>query len=136
MQERHAGGTYALDDFVQAMTDVDADVGNWLRRILHEPDLPGFLASDASVARLPEDDAGNPRYQTLVHVRNDEAAPGVAGLSYRPEDGFFQWSPFVQVPGNSFSGSRRGERRAAGGSAPGDLPLPKPPHHALARGTT
>ena len=101
MQERHAGGTYALDDFVQAMTDVDPGVGNWLQRILHEPDLPGFLASDASVARLPEDDAGNPRYQTLVHVRNDESAPGVAGLSYRPGDGFFQWSPFVQVPGNS-----------------------------------
>ena len=101
MHERHAGGTYALDDFVQAMTDVDPRVGNWLRRILHEPDLPGFLASDASVERLPEDDAGNPRYQTLVHVRNDESAPGVAGLSYRPEGGFFQWSPFVQVPGNS-----------------------------------
>ena len=40
------------------------------------------------------------RYQTLVHVRNDESAPG-GRPHYRPEDGFFQWSPFVQVPGNS-----------------------------------
>ena len=101
MHERHAGGTYALDDFVQTMIDVEPGMEQWLRHILHEPNLPGFLASDASVERLPDDDAGKPRYQVLVHVRNDEPAPGVAGLSYRPKDGVFQWSPFVQVAGKS-----------------------------------
>ena len=101
MHERHADRTYALDDFVQAMIDVDPGVGHWLRRIFHEPGLPGFLASDARVERLPDDDNGNPRYQILVHVRNDEPAPGVAGLSYRAGEEGFTWSPFVQVPGES-----------------------------------
>ena len=98
--ERHAGGTFAKDDFVQAMVDVEPAVAPFLTHILSEPTLPGFLASDARVARLPDDESGNPRYQLSVRVRNDEFAPGVAGLSYRADNGgFFYWSPFAHVPG-------------------------------------
>lgn len=100
LRERHAGGTFAKDDFVQAMVDVEPAMASFLAHVLDEPALPGFLASDARVARLPDDESGNPRYQIRVHVRNDELAPGVAGLSYRADDSaFFQWSPFAHVPG-------------------------------------
>ena len=69
--------------------------------MLTQRTLPGFLASDASVDRLPDDEAGNPRYQIRVHVYNDESAPGVAGISYRAGEFGFQWSPFAHVPGKS-----------------------------------
>ena len=101
MHERHAGGTYALDDFAQALIDVEPALAEWLHHVLHEPTLPGFHASDASVHRLPDDDSGRPRYQILVHVRNDELAPGVAGVSYRSQGGIFNWSSFTPMAGES-----------------------------------
>ena len=106
LRERHAGGTFTRDDFLRAVGDVDPAAAPFLTHVLSEPTLPGFLASDARVARLPDDGSGNPRYQIGVHVYNDELAPGVAGVSYRTGGvtgnvGFFQWSPFAHVPGKS-----------------------------------
>ena len=101
MRERHGGHTFTLDDLTRALIDVEPALAEFLTHILHETTLPGFVVSDASVARLPDDAAGNPRYQTRVHVRNDAPAPGVAGISYRMADlgSFYQWSPFTPVPG-------------------------------------
>ena len=100
LRERHAGGTFTRDDFLRAVGDVDPAAAPFLTHVLSEPTLPGFLASDARVARLPDDGSGNPRYQIGVHVYNDELAPGVAGVSYRTGIiPYWQWSPFAHVPG-------------------------------------
>ena len=101
MHERHAGDMFTLDDFIQAMIDVDPAVAPFLEQVMGEQALPGFLASDARVDRLPDDAAGKPRFQIRVHVRNDESAAGIAGISYGASGDYFQWSPFAQVPGES-----------------------------------
>ena len=75
--------------------------------LLRKPTLPGFLVSDLRVVRLPDSENGEPRYQVAVHVRNDEPAPGVAGIGLRvPQSGGIfvfgvRWGKFVHVPGNT-----------------------------------
>ena len=101
LRERHAGGLFTRQDFLAAMAEVDPAVVPFLEHVLTQPTLPGFLASDARVQRLPDDETGNPRYQIRVHVRNDEAAPGVVGVSYRTGQFGHQWSRFAHVPGKS-----------------------------------
>ena len=102
LRERHGGGTFTSDDFAQAMIDVDPTVAPFLEHAMGEQALPGFLASDAHVVRLPDDEAGSPRYQVRVHVRNDEPVPGIAGVSYRTVGAsYFQWSPFAHIPPKS-----------------------------------
>ncbi len=101
MRERHGGEAFTLEDLAQALIDVDPAIGPFLENVLFRPSLPGFLASDAQVDRLADDETGNPRYQIRVAVRNDEPVPGVAGISYRTGDFGYQWSPFALVPGSS-----------------------------------
>ena len=102
MRERHGGGTFTVDDFTAAMTSVDPAIGPYIAHYMREVALPGFLVSDVRVFRLPDDEQGAPRYQVAVNVRNDEPAPGVAGLGVTaPPTGFFQWGTFVHVPGNT-----------------------------------
>ncbi len=59
--------------------DLDALVGDWLEQTA----LPGFVASEARLFRLPDGEDGTPRYQLALHLRNDEPAPGLARLRYR-----------------------------------------------------
>ena len=57
--------------------DLWALLGDWL----HDPKLPGFLASQARAQRLRDDEQGRSRYQLRVHVYNGEEVPGVARLA-------------------------------------------------------
>ncbi|MCY3814026.1 MAG: hypothetical protein OXH15_19725 [Gammaproteobacteria bacterium] len=52
-------------------------LGDWLGAT----GMPGFLVSRAEAYRLPDADDGTPRYQLLVHVRNDEPVPGLVRVS-------------------------------------------------------
>ena len=52
-------------------------LGDWLGTT----GMPGFLVSTAEGYRLPDTDDGMARYQLLVHVRNDEPAPGLVRVS-------------------------------------------------------
>lgn len=83
----------------------DADLARYLRHWLRERSLPGFLASDADVLRLPDDGRGRARWQTTIHVRNGEAAPGYVRLQVGGAvgRGFSVWnaSDPVFVPGRS-----------------------------------
>ena len=80
LRRRYAGRNFTVAEFdaltVELGVPLQPVVGDWLR----ETALPGFLASPPTVVRLREDDRGRPRYQVRVHVRNDEAAPGVVRL--------------------------------------------------------
>ena len=78
---RYRGGHFSAADLEQVAIDLDAEleplIGDWL----NTASLPGFLTSPVVVDRLVDDD-GVPQYQTRVHVRNDEATPGLVRLRY------------------------------------------------------
>ncbi|MDE0660017.1 MAG: hypothetical protein OXI79_10260 [Gammaproteobacteria bacterium] len=106
MRARHGGGTFTVDEFIAAMSEIDPEMAPYIGHFMREDALPGFLVSDARAFRVPDADDGKPRYQVAVHVRNNEPVPGVAGLSVRETrpDGFgaiYYQAPFVHVPGNS-----------------------------------
>ena len=83
MRSRHGGDTFELDDFIAALRETDPAMAAYVEHLMVESTQPGFVASDLRIARLPDDENGEPRYQIAVHVRNDEDAPGVAGISIR-----------------------------------------------------
>ncbi len=84
LRARTAGGTFDRDDLVAAAAaaevDLEALIGDWIDQAA----LPGFIASPARIVRLPDSVDGTPQYQFAVHVRNDEAAPGLLRLGYHP----------------------------------------------------
>ena len=101
LRQRHGGGTFGLGDFIAAMAETDPAMAPYIEHLMRESSLPGFLVSDLRVVRLPDLGNGQPRYQVSVHVRNDEAAPGVAGIQYRVPQTGRGGGQFVHVPGNT-----------------------------------
>ncbi|MEM7363347.1 MAG: hypothetical protein AAF525_04950 [Pseudomonadota bacterium] len=81
--DRHRGQTFTYSDFQLVVKDtgveLDALTGDWL----YDDQLPGFIFSEATMVRLDDDEAGAPRYQTSLHIRNDEDVPGLIRLRYR-----------------------------------------------------
>lgn len=81
--ERHRGGHFTAADFAAIAVELDADleplIGDWL----HEASLPGFVTSPVVVERLADDREGKPRYQTRLHLLNDEPTPGLLRMRYR-----------------------------------------------------
>jgi hypothetical protein len=75
--DNHRGETFTAAHFDAAAAaagiDLASVVGDWL----HDAELAGFLTSPVQMVRLEDDDRGEPVYQTTVHVRNDEATPGL-----------------------------------------------------------
>ena len=82
LRTRFSGGHFDAADLAQVATELDADLQPVLGDWLHEATLPGFVASPVVVERLTDDAQGMPRYQTRVHVRNDESTPGLLRLRY------------------------------------------------------
>ena len=80
LRRRHAGTNFTAREFEDLAAEIGSDlrpvVGNWL----FETALPGYLVSNARGYRLPDADSGQPQYQVLVDVRNDEPTPGVFWL--------------------------------------------------------
>ena len=107
MRSRHGGGTFELDDFMAAMTETEPAMASYIEHVMQQATLPGFLASDLRIERLADNEYGQPRYQVSVHVRNDEEAPGVAGLSFLPSyaqratPSAFERDGFSHVPANT-----------------------------------
>ena len=72
------GRRFTAEDFGVALgDDAGALLGDWL----HDAALPGFLVSAAGARRLADDEHGQPRYESRVHVYNDENAPGLVRLA-------------------------------------------------------
>lgn len=82
LRARYRGRQFTAAELGRLAAELDADleplIGDWL----HDAALPGFVASPVVVERLADDERGNPRYQTRVHVRNDEAVPGLLRMRY------------------------------------------------------
>ncbi|MCY3839458.1 MAG: hypothetical protein OXH09_12570 [Gammaproteobacteria bacterium] len=106
MRDRHGGRTFSLDDFIAGLAEVDPAMASTIEHCMREDSFPGFLLSEARVFRLPDDENGTPRYQSTIHVRNDEPVPGVAGFGMRgPSNQGYgtvpRWGPFVHVPAHT-----------------------------------
>lgn len=82
LRERTAGRAFTRDDLVAVAAELGIDleevVGDWI----DTTELPGFVASEPRLYRLPDAGDGTPRYQLALHLRNDEAAPGLVRLRY------------------------------------------------------
>jgi ABC-type transport system involved in multi-copper enzyme maturation permease subunit len=78
---RYRGGNFDAHDLQNVALQLDVQLDPLLGDWLHDAALPGFLASSVKVDRLA-DDMGDPRYQTRVHVRNDEPVPGLVRVRY------------------------------------------------------
>lgn len=140
LRERHRGGLFDYEDFNAAGRAIGVDLNVLLGDWLHDAQLPGFLASPVAVTRIADDERGRPRYQTRLHIRNDEPAPGVLRLRYmagKREWGGDAWRGTrpVRIPGDTsvevgfVTRSAPFELRAAPYMAlnrrPLELPLPK-----------
>ena len=100
LRRRYTGRTFTAAEFGRTATDLGIDLDALLGDWLTETALPGFLVSDVRVGRLADDGAGRPRYQTLLHVRNDEPTPGLFRLVYAAGRRLHEGEP-IRVPGNS-----------------------------------
>lgn len=80
LHRRYAGTNFTAREFEDLAAELGSDlrpvVGDWL----FETALPGYLVSNVRGYRLPDSDSGQPQYQVLVDVRNDEPTPGVFWL--------------------------------------------------------
>lgn len=86
LRRRAAGRSFDQEDLHEVAAELGIDleglVGDWLEQTA----LPGFVASEPRLFRLPDSDDGTPRYQLALDLRNDEPAPGLARLRYRLAD--------------------------------------------------
>ncbi|MCY3620602.1 MAG: hypothetical protein OXH68_02680 [Gammaproteobacteria bacterium] len=99
LRRRYEGRPFAMDDFLVVADEAVAGLSDVVDEALHEPGLPGFLASPATVVPLSDDDAGRPRYHVAVHVYNGEPVAGwlqLAEYGYGRGEG----DP-IRVPGQS-----------------------------------
>ncbi len=80
IRHRHAGGTFSVDQFLLAGSKVDPAFMRLIATWIQGGPLPGFLASEAVVTRMADDESGGHRYHTRLHIRNDE--PETPGLVF------------------------------------------------------
>ena len=105
LRRRHGGGNFSASDFEAVAADVDANLAPLIGDWLHDASLPGFLPSPVEVTRLADDDQGRPRYQTRVHIHNDEPTPGLLRMRYATgagdEDSDWHLSDPIRIEGNA-----------------------------------
>lgn len=81
--EKYRGRHFEATDFHALADELELDLVPLLGDWLHDTALPGFLVSPVAMVRLTDDELGRPRYQTTLHLRNDESAPGLATINYQ-----------------------------------------------------
>ena len=106
LRRHHTGHSFGLGE-LQALVlkeGLPPEITSELR--LKQVSMPGFLASEVVIQRLPDDETGARRFQLRFHVRNDEPMPGwlrVRGLFEGSRPGFPQnrLSDPVRIGGES-----------------------------------
>lgn len=82
LRQNRLGQSFDREDLLAAGREVGEDLGPWLDSWIEGTDLPGFVADEVRVERIDDAPGGAPRYQLIVPVRNDEAAPGLFNVTY------------------------------------------------------
>ena len=99
LRRRHEGRSFTVEDLLAVADEIAPGLAGVVDEALHEPGLPGFLASPATVVRLSDDDAGRPRYHVTLHVYNGE--PVVGWLQLAQYDMLWGEGEPIRVPGKS-----------------------------------
>lgn len=100
----HRGSTFTAADLDRAAQEAGIDLAGLVGDFLHQTNLPGFLVSPAELVRLPDDDQGQPQYQTRLFVRNGEESPGLFRLRYavrNPEGARWDSSEPILIQGHT-----------------------------------
>lgn len=83
VRRAHYGRGYTRQDLIAAAGPRAADLERQLHDWLDETALPGFVAFDSRVYRLPDTAGGGARFQVLLRLQNDENVPGFARVDLR-----------------------------------------------------
>lgn len=95
--EEHRGGAYDIEDVMATLREADVPE-RMFSEMLYSTDLPGFVAERSELFRLPDGEGGNPRYQLLLTIRNDEPVPGfVRALWFMPDEALPRRSDAIRV---------------------------------------
>lgn len=81
-RHRFAGQNYTYDDLIVSAEEHNISIHPFLTDWLHETRLPAFVTSPVTVARISDDEQGNPRYQSSITVRNVGSVPGFIRVRY------------------------------------------------------
>lgn len=81
LQDIFRGRTYTLEELKTHAEDHEISIEPFITEWIQSGQPPGFIASNATVFRILDDENGQPRYQTSVDIRNTEPTAGVVSLS-------------------------------------------------------
>jgi ABC-type transport system involved in multi-copper enzyme maturation permease subunit len=76
IRQTHKGKSFILNDVLEAGKVLGYDLTESLGDMLTGTDLAGFVCEDAEAYRIADSEDGNPRYQMLFTIRNDEPVSG------------------------------------------------------------
>jgi ABC-type transport system involved in multi-copper enzyme maturation permease subunit len=82
IRNNHRGKHFSIDDMIKVGKDLGYDLDELFGDWIGSTELPGFIVSEAKGYRISDDDNGNPRYQLLFTIRNDEPVPGAFRFAY------------------------------------------------------
>ena len=71
LRRDYVGRSIGPDDLQDLALDMGFPLEGTNGLGLNDVEMPGFLASEAAVWRITEDERGSPRFQIKLHVRND-----------------------------------------------------------------
>ncbi len=81
LQDNFRGRTYTLEELKTHAVDHEISIEPFITEWIQSGQPPGFIASNATVSRILDDEDGQPRYQTSVDIRNTEPTAGVVALT-------------------------------------------------------
>ena len=87
IRQAHKGSPFILNDVLEAGKLLGYDLTEGLSDMLNGTELPGFICEDAEVYRIADSEDGNPRYQMLFTIRNDEPVSGSFRFVYQQSGG-------------------------------------------------
>ncbi|MGD9162694.1 MAG: hypothetical protein PVG39_30090, partial [Desulfobacteraceae bacterium] len=82
IRREHTGEYYSLKDVVDAGKILGYDLKDILYDWIESTNLPAFVCEEAKIYRIPDAKDGNPRYQMLYTIRNDEPVSGTFRFVY------------------------------------------------------
>lgn len=80
LRDKNLGRSFSMDDIIVEGKRLGHDFNELLGDWLGSTDLPGFVCEKAEIYRIEDSEGGNPRFQMLFQIRNDEPAPGFLRL--------------------------------------------------------
>ena len=99
LHDRSRPRSFDATDFLAAADKLQDSLGSLAILWLSGGPLPAFRASKAEVTQLADASDGKPRYQTLLHVRNDATrSPGLVTIATRRDLWGDNWGPFRVEP--------------------------------------